>query len=170
MPLDDFLYQLTVNERSEFKLSEKDIVDLDFVKTASNSYHLIYNDNTYLVEVDQAQLSKGLITINVNGNTHKVKIETPLQRKIKALGINELNIGDGEIIKAPMPGKVLSILVKEGETVETGQDLLILEAMKMENIIKCSQDGIVEKIHINNTDTVDKNQTLLETISSKSEE
>ncbi|NBC23981.1 MAG: hypothetical protein GVX78_00005, partial [Bacteroidetes bacterium] len=56
MPSDDFLYQLTVNDRSEFKLGEKDIVNLDFVKTASNSYHLIYNDKTYLVEVDQAQL------------------------------------------------------------------------------------------------------------------
>lgn len=170
MPSEDFLYQLTVNERSEFKLDEKEIADLDFVKTASNSYHLIYNDNTYRVEVDKVQLGKGLITINVNGNTHKVKIETPLKRKIRALGINELNAGDGEVIKAPMPGKVLSILVKEGDPVESGQDLLILEAMKMENVIKCSQDGVVDEIHIDEADTVDKNQTLLETKSGENDE
>ncbi len=69
--------------------------------------------------------------------------------------------GEGAVT-APMPGKILKILVKEGESVKTGQGLLILEAMKMENEIPAPKDGVVKKILIKEGDTVDTGQALLE--------
>jgi len=66
------------------------------------------------------------------------------------------------LLKAPMPGLVLKVLVTEGQVVKKGDGLLILEAMKMENIIKASSDGIVKKIHIEEKNIVDKNQKMIE--------
>ncbi|ASJ06533.1 acetyl-CoA carboxylase biotin carboxyl carrier protein subunit [Thermococcus pacificus] len=69
--------------------------------------------------------------------------------------------GEG-VVTAPMPGKILRILVKEGEQVKTGQGLLILEAMKMENEIPAPKDGVVKKILVKEGDTVDTGQALIE--------
>jgi biotin carboxyl carrier protein len=66
------------------------------------------------------------------------------------------------LLKAPMPGLVLKVLVTEGQAVKKGDGLLILEAMKMENIIKASSDGMVKKIHIEEKNIVDKNQKMIE--------
>jgi biotin carboxyl carrier protein len=66
------------------------------------------------------------------------------------------------LLKAPMPGLVLKVLVTEGQAVKKGDGLLVLEAMKMENIIKASADGMVKKIHIEEKNVVDKNQKMIE--------
>ena len=91
-------------------------------------------------------------------------ISTQLQNKLadllKKMGMdnNKKRLKD---LKAPMPGLVLDIMVKEGEEVTEGQELIVLEAMKMENAIKSPQDGIIDKIQIDKQDKIDKNHTLL---------
>jgi biotin carboxyl carrier protein len=65
-------------------------------------------------------------------------------------------------IKAPMPGIILSVLVKENQQVKEGETLLILEAMKMENAITCPKDAIIKNITISVNQTVDKGQLLIE--------
>nr|WP_148202407.1 pyruvate/oxaloacetate carboxyltransferase [Thermococcus onnurineus] len=70
-------------------------------------------------------------------------------------------VGEG-VVTAPMPGKILRILVKEGDQVKTGQGLLILEAMKMENEIPAPKDGTIKKILIKEGQTVDTGQPLIE--------
>ncbi|ASI98611.1 pyruvate/oxaloacetate carboxyltransferase [Thermococcus celer] len=69
--------------------------------------------------------------------------------------------GEG-VVTAPMPGKILRILVNEGEKVKTGQGLLVLEAMKMENEIPSPKDGVIKKILVKEGDTVDTGQALVE--------
>ncbi len=70
--------------------------------------------------------------------------------------------GEGVVTAPPMPGKILRILVKEGEQVKTGQGLLILEAMKMENEIPAPKDGVVKKILVKEGDTVNTGDPLIE--------
>ena len=65
-------------------------------------------------------------------------------------------------IKAPMPGLILDINVKEGQEVKENDNLIILEAMKMENSITSPRDGIIKSISVNKSDTVEKNQLLIE--------
>ncbi|HEY9195548.1 MAG TPA: acetyl-CoA carboxylase biotin carboxyl carrier protein subunit, partial [Mucilaginibacter sp.] len=65
-------------------------------------------------------------------------------------------------IKAPMPGLVLRIFVAEGDTVQKGDNLFVLEAMKMENIIKAPADVTVRKIKCKAGDKVEKGQILIE--------
>ncbi len=69
--------------------------------------------------------------------------------------------GEG-VVTAPMPGKILRILVKEGEQVKTGQGLLILEAMKMENEIPAPKDGVVKRILVKEGDTVNTGDPMIE--------
>ena len=71
--------------------------------------------------------------------------------------------GLGEnVVTAPMPGKILRILVNEGEKVKVGQGLLVLEAMKMENEIPSPMDGVVKRILVKEGETVDTGQALIE--------
>jgi biotin carboxyl carrier protein len=170
MTENNFLYHLLVNERTEFDMNGKETEDIDVIPNGPNQYHLIHNNKSYKIELKELDEDRGFAQLLVNGTLHSISIETPLQRKIKALGINEINAADGEEIKAPMPGKVLSILVEEGEWIEAGQDLLILEAMKMENVIKSSQPGQIENIHVKADEAVDKNQKLLDTTTAGSED
>ena len=65
-------------------------------------------------------------------------------------------------LDAPMPGNILDVLVSKGDKVAKGDPLLILEAMKMENVIKAPTDVTIQKINVLVGDNVEKNQTLIE--------
>jgi biotin carboxyl carrier protein len=65
-------------------------------------------------------------------------------------------------VKAPMPGLIFEIKVQEGDEVKKGDTLVILEAMKMENILKSPGDGIIKEIRIKKGDSVEKNQVLIQ--------
>ena len=65
-------------------------------------------------------------------------------------------------IRSPMPGKILEVCVAEGERVDIGQPLLLLEAMKMENVIESNGTALVEKVHVQSGDMVDQGQLLIE--------
>jgi pyruvate carboxylase subunit B len=68
--------------------------------------------------------------------------------------------GDMELLKAPLPGVVVRIFKKEGDTVKVGDVLMILEAMKMESELAAPHDGIVERILVNERDVVSEGQDL----------
>ena len=64
-------------------------------------------------------------------------------------------------VKAPMPGRVIEILVKKGDIVSEGDSLIVLEAMKMENIIKSTREGVLKNIQVIEGNNVEKNAILL---------
>ena len=119
--------------------------------------------------------------IAVNGTTYEVEVEEirgdstpvparptvvpPVVKTTPAPDISAASVtvpSGGIIISAPMPGTILSILVKQGEAVKKGQTLLLLEAMKMENKIKSGFDGIVTSISVKEGDTVNTGQVLIQ--------
>ena len=65
-------------------------------------------------------------------------------------------------LKAPMPGKVLDIMVTAGGSVVKGDGVLVLEAMKMENVIKSPADGVIKRIAVVKNQAVEKNEVLIE--------
>lgn len=98
--------------------------------------------------------------ILVNGEIYSTEIfDEQIQKLIKAspekLHKKELTI------KAPMPGLIIDIEVKEGDSVKAGQGLLIVEAMKMQNEMKTSRDGIVKKVFVQKGQTVNRGDTLI---------
>lgn len=141
-------------------LIDKDEANYDLLKNGDNGYHLIYNNQSFNIEVLNKDTHSGELTLKINGRVISTQLQNKLADLLKKMGMdnNKKKLKD---LKAPMPGLVLDIMVKEGEEVTEGQELIVLEAMKMENAIKSPQDGIIDKIKIDKQDKIDKNHTLL---------
>ena len=164
------MYKVKVNDQFLFEVENKDSaflvngeqVQLDLSSIANNSTHVLYQNksfNTELVELNKADKT---CKIKVNVNIYQISIEDQFDVLLKQLGLDNLTANKVLEIKAPMPGLVLKVLVEENAEVKKGDNLLVLEAMKMENILKSSTDGVVKKILIKQGDKVEKNQILVQ--------
>jgi biotin carboxyl carrier protein len=96
--------------------------------------------------------------VSLGSTAVSVEIVDPLALKRKGSGDDA---GSGGVIKALMPGRVVRLMVAQGDSVRRGQSLLILEAMKMENDIQSPADGVVDELFINAGDTVEAGGALL---------
>lgn len=157
---DDKTYEIELNSDQTLVNEEDFLYNLSFV--SDRHYHLIYQNQCYNVEVLKADHSRKVFFLNVNGHNLEVNLQDRFDQLIEAMGLQEEeDQGDKQIV-APMPGLVLEIHVKEGDTVEKGMPLITLEAMKMENVLKSPNDGTVRKIHADTGKSVEKNYLLLE--------
>jgi biotin carboxyl carrier protein len=100
--------------------------------------------------------------IEVNGNTYKVHIADGYDQMVEEMGLLVNTSQKVNEIKAPMPGLILDILVQVGQEITEGTPLLVLSAMKMENIILSQGDGVVKSIEVNKDDAVEKGQLIIE--------
>lgn len=163
------MLQATINNKSfEIEINGKElIIDnekkvFDIISTEKGRFlNLIYNNQSFNFEVVQINQAEKNISIVYEGNVHQVSLKDKFDLLLKNLGLDIASKPKINDIKAPMPGLVLSILVKDNQEVKKGDPLLILEAMKMENIIKSPIDGVVKNIPIQEKQAVDKNQPLI---------
>jgi glutaconyl-CoA/methylmalonyl-CoA decarboxylase subunit gamma len=124
------------------------------------------NDDSAKISVDGNIYNVNIIEFGSNGKKPVERVakagpETKvISRPVKETGSGTQISGDG--IKAPMPGVVLSVKVKEGERIKAGEHVLTIEAMKMENEIKAPYDGIVGKIHVGENESVLEDDLLVE--------
>lgn len=97
------------------------------------------------------------------GDTAPVVVQTAAEAALAA-ALEEAagGAGGGGAVKAPMPGRVVKALVAEGDTVEAGQPVIIVEAMKMENEVVATGGGVVRAIAVSDGDTVDAGAVLVE--------
>ena len=98
--------------------------------------------------------------VRVNGVSSVVTVEDEQLARLRGQVKSRRRAG-GEQIKAPMPGRIVSISVAVGDTVETGQGVVVIEAMKMENELRAHAGGTVKEIRAGEGDTVDKNDVLV---------
>ncbi|MCO5230685.1 MAG: acetyl-CoA carboxylase biotin carboxyl carrier protein subunit [Chitinophagales bacterium] len=137
-------------------------VKLDFGSLSKGKYHVIKDNQSYNLEVISSNIADKTFSIKVNGQIFQLSVEDALDQQLRAMGMSKANEDKVDKIIAPMPGLVLKILVVPGQTISKGDSLIILEAMKMENVIKSSGDAVVKAIHIKEKDAVEKNQLLIE--------
>ncbi|GAB4504028.1 MAG: acetyl-CoA carboxylase biotin carboxyl carrier protein subunit [Anaerolineales bacterium] len=95
------------------------------------------------------------------GRQFPVKVEDEREKRLRAAGGSAVSEAGEFHLKAPMPGMVVSIPVEEGQKVEKGQVLLILESMKMQNELKAPRAGIIHRIRVRAGESVEQKQTLL---------
>lgn len=163
------MYQLNVNNKYNFNITtvnkqlhvNDETVILDRTELGANKTHVIYQNNSYNIEVVELNKEEKTAIVKVNGNVYTLTIKDQFDQLLKQLGMDNLAVNKIQQIKAPMPGLVLSVLVAEGAEVKKGDNLLVLEAMKMENMIKSPTDGIIKKIEIKQGDKVEKNEILV---------
>lgn len=144
-------------------LINDDLVELD-VQTLNQdrSSHVIYKHKSYNVELVEINEQEKVSTVKVNGKLYKIQVEDQFDLLLQKLGMDTGSSNKIRELKAPMPGMVLKVMVEEGTEVKKGDNLLILEAMKMENILKSSTDGIVKKILVSQGDKIEKNTVLVQ--------
>ena len=150
------------DKKAETVMLNGHVINADVVKIDKNKFHVIINHSSYNIELLAKDENAKNQIILVNGQKQSIEIKDKYDDLLKQLGMDKLMGNKANLLKAPMPGLVLKVLVTEGQSVKKGDGLLILEAMKMENIIKATSDGMVKKIHIEEKNIVDKNQKMIE--------
>jgi biotin carboxyl carrier protein len=122
--------------------------------------YLEYKNKKYLAEIIEKNQNK--YTVLLNGVSYSFTIESPISYKRRKFLEKHKQISKIENITAPMPGKIIELLVEENTDIKEGEAILILEAMKMQNEITTHVSGKVKKINIRPGDTVTKDEVLLE--------
>ena len=135
--------------------------DLDLRQKVDGHYSLIYDSPSYNVELISVDLESKELVLSIDGQEHTCLIATPLDVTIQEMGLLSAQSAKLKEIKAPMPGKVLQIFVKAGDEIKSGESLLILEAMKMENVIKAPHDMTIKDIKVDLNQAVEKGAVLL---------
>ncbi|MEQ9308553.1 MAG: acetyl-CoA carboxylase biotin carboxyl carrier protein subunit [Balneolaceae bacterium] len=117
---------------------------------------------TKAYKIDNVSYEGSDITFSIDGSWHTVTVKDEQELLLDSLGFKTgADIAEGSL-KAPMPGKILDILVKVGDSVNKGQPVAILEAMKMENELKSPIDGTIQSIHVETGQSLEKNTPILE--------
>jgi len=137
------------------------IIDWDLYKISDKQFHAIYQNKSFLLTVISADWQNKTCTIKINQHIFEVKIQEEIDLLLQSMGMNSLKNNKVNEIKAPMPGLILDIKVEEGQAIQKGDTLLILEAMKMENILKAPNEGVVKTIIAKKGTNVEKNQILI---------
>jgi biotin carboxyl carrier protein len=162
----------------ELELKTEDQLHKLQIEFKEGQYHINLDGNEHLV--DSSIISDHCLSLLVNGKTFTVYlaeangkkylsvageqflIEEATPDNVAGSGADSSDIAEEPVAASPMPGKVVKILVKVGHSVEKGQGLVIVEAMKMENEIKSPVSGTVGKINFKPGDLVDAGQPIVE--------
>ncbi|MDC9723210.1 MAG: acetyl-CoA carboxylase biotin carboxyl carrier protein subunit [Urechidicola sp.] len=155
-------FKVKVNSKWELTIPNQEILTLDVVKLKGNKYHLLENNQSYQGEIVDANFNKRTYSVKINGSVYEVSVKNQLDQLIKNMGFSTGTSKNVKLIKAPMPGVVLSVNIEVGQTVSEDDALLILEAMKMESTLVSPSNGVVKSIAISSGDTVEKGQLLIE--------
>lgn len=137
----------------------------DFISKTHNLKKItdaIYSVDGEVIEVLDINFDLKKIKVRHNHNTHYIQFKNKLDLTLDNMGIKRTFESVNTDIKAPMPGKVLDLMVAPGDTIEKGQPLLILEAMKMENVIKSEGNATIKSINVNKLESVESGQLLIE--------
>jgi biotin carboxyl carrier protein len=130
---------------------------VDGKKTGRTNYSLIVDNRSFEIEVDNTDDEYRVL---VDGRTYRIRLVD--ERRMRLGGAQSgLELQGRQSVSVPMPGKVIAVLVAEGDSVEKGQGLVIVEAMKMENEVRSPIAGEVKDIKVKAGETVEGGALLL---------
>jgi biotin carboxyl carrier protein len=131
-------------------------VTVDVVELSEATYSLLIDGRSYDVTVGVAEKE---YQVSVNGSQFDVCLRDP--RKFRKQTASGSDSAGPMPVAAPMPGKIVRLLVREGETVSEGQGVIVIEAMKMQNELKAPRAGTVEEIRVTENQAVNAGESLL---------
>ena len=167
----NLIYFLTINKK-KYPIKIKD---------EKNSIKILYKNSLFILK-SSWNLYDGLIEVQINKKKYLLQFDKfrnhfsisyldysidfdfsdETTAKFAKHMLEEEKADLSKYLLAPMPGKIISVNVKEGQKIKTGENLLVLEAMKMENLITADKDVKIKKINIKNNDAVEVDQILIE--------
>lgn len=163
------MYKATVNGKSfdidssiEGMLVNGNPLMWDLVKISEGYFHILHKHKSYRAEVVTTDPDTKTVIIKINGRKYPVQLKDKFDLLLEKMGMSNVAAGKINNVKAPMPGLIIDLKVQAGNVVKTGDQLLILEAMKMENILKSTGEGTVKNVKVKKGDRVEKGQVLVE--------
>jgi len=157
----------STNKTYEFKTPlEKRIsyqgkkVDVKLREDPNGFSYIVWKNKKYMLDVIEKNQNR--YTVMVNGVWHSFSVETPTSLKRRRFLEQQGEASSSVAIEAPMPGKIIDILVEEGAIVKEGEPIIILEAMKMQNEILSHVSGVVKSIEVRKGDSVMKDDLMID--------
>lgn len=139
---------------------QDEILSYEFSRQSNGRYLL--RTGTKLYKIDNVEYDQHTVTFTLDGHWCSVDVRDEQDLLLDRLGFKTTGeIGVGEL-NAPMPGKILEIMVEEGDEVALGDPVAILEAMKMENELKAPVSGHITTVAVAQGDSLEKNALILE--------
>ncbi len=164
------MLQIAVNDKQTFAIEQQDgqlmindtVADWDASWQPNGLVSILYNGKSYTAIIENTDRKAKEISLRVNGQLYKMSIKEPIDLLLSNMGLDLKAMQKAEPIKAPMPGMVLKVLVTPGQQINKGDGLVILEAMKMENILKAAGSAVVKAIKVSERTAVEKGTVLIE--------
>lgn len=162
--------QISVNSKSAFDIQKKDdqwningnAVKADIKWQADEQASIILDNKSYNAQIEKVDKELKEMVLKIDGQRFTLNIKEDIDLLLDKMGINLSAMQKAAPLKAPMPGLILKILVEQGQTVQKGDGLLILEAMKMENVLKASAAATIKSIKVEEKTAVEKGTILIE--------
>jgi biotin carboxyl carrier protein len=152
----------SVEKSKEEILVNNQILTWDIKWIDDRRLHLLKGNESIEAELLSIDYETKSLQIRLGYQTATIDLKDRFDLLLEKMGMNSTGLGSLKDIKAPMPGLILDLKVKAGDEVKKGDVVLILEAMKMENIIKSPGDGVVKEVKVNLKQSVEKNQVLIQ--------
>ena len=150
-----FTFQCDIDRNRGCAIFDNDKIEFDFTLPSLHRISLQQGERNYTVYYAK---SERVLHLFIEGEKYVIK-----QAENKSdFGHDIAGVGGSGLVETPMPGTIVKFLVQEGDTVEAGQPLLIVEAMKMENEIRSPIKAIVKKINFKSGDAVDVGQPIID--------
>jgi biotin carboxyl carrier protein len=154
----DQTFVIDVNQDDQVTV-DGEIIPVDFYEIDQTmAFSLLLDHDSFEVMVSE---DEGEYHVLLGGHLFHVRVEDERARRL-AQAARSFVPTSGEIqVKAPMPGMVVAVSVKEGQIVKKGDVLVVLESMKMENELKAPRDGTVSGVRVQSRQSVEQNQLLI---------
>lgn len=164
------MLQVTVNEKKTYNIDHKnDTIEIngnsatpDISFQANGLISVLLNNKSYTAIIESVDTKAKSVSLRVNGQLYTTAIQEPIDLLLSNMGLDLKSMQKAEPVKAPMPGLVLKVLVEPGQQINKGDGLVILEAMKMENILKATGPATVKAIKVTERTAVEKGAVLIE--------
>jgi len=151
-----------IDQRKEGWFINGNAFDGDIAALGNNRFHVIWQNKSYNIEVISRNAAEKTTHLLINGHHYHTTAKDDLDLLLEKMGMQNSSAQKINNVKAPMPGLIQSIAVADGDSIAKGDNLLVLVAMKMENVIKSSGSGVIKSLKVTPGQIVEKNQVLLE--------